>query len=354
MDIRKLEDRKRRARPDRARASWNASQKNPSLENPPKVQETSHEETSQPEVQNSPAPIRRRSGSSPEDKWRCRESPPKGKKKFLILLVPLVVLAAFIINDKTKRESNDALENRERTLTFEEEVAALNFPPAEGDLPLDVADKFLQTSDPLERMKYARDPQRIAQILSSFPEQARSEIPTDTRLFDNFVNEEPGVQRIETVFKDGTYRSLFIVRTPEGPKVDWEAYARWSNALQKWTAEAADPDFQRGEESAVVRVFINIEFYYNFRFSDEEVWKSYRIKSRDLPDSVTAYAKADSVAAKILSTELDTEGKRMTLQLKSLPDDVRRKQFEIEKVLAVGWVIPSQDFETQWLRENAD
>ncbi|MGJ8725288.1 MAG: hypothetical protein ACSHYB_12080 [Roseibacillus sp.] len=237
---------------------------------------------------------------------------------------------------------------------MDDEIAAMNLTPVEGPLPHVVAMAFAKTDDVNERLKHCLDPERIATLLPNFPPQAVSEVGVSGKPMGEVIAGDLSIERYQTRFANGDARILFVVRTDDGPKVDWEAYARHSRALTHWLEETENPSIKRTEESAEVRIQAIPDSYYNFRFADERLWRAYRLTSPDLEqEAVTAYAAAGSVTERILTRELTAE-KRMTLQLKSHPDDARRRQFEIEKVLAVGWVKSKGDFEARWQRENSD
>ena len=61
-----------------------------------------------------------------------------------------------------------------------------------------------------------------------------------------------------------------------------------------------------------------------------------------------AYIAADSVSAQILKQATAGGAQRVTLQLRSRPQDALRQQYEIERVLAVGWVKGEGDYELEW------
>lgn len=302
-----------------------------------------------------------------------------------------------------------------------------------GPLPEEVAHSFTQTSDPKERLRWCRDPERVTPLLARFPEQAVSEIPSSVVAMGSISAGLLSYERFAVTFANGESRLLSVVRTKEGTKVDWEAYARFSDALTLWNEEAkslrkrealvdqsrrsladaerlvaqqvaAMPKPPKGkvtaeqaqeaekerlnqarrvklareketaareelaavaaaqealsdgsaetavESSDEVRVFISATNYYNFRFSDDQVWRAYTLSSPDLEELVTAYVAPDSLSARILeeAVTMSQGHQRVTLQIRSRPEDAFRQQYEIERVLAIGWVEGEGDYETSW------
>lgn len=237
-------------------------------------------------------------------------------------------------------------------LALDKEFEALASDPVGGPLPHEVAMAFAKTSEVAARLKLCRDPGRIEALLPSFSEQAVSEIALSGLPRGEVIAEGLSIHRFELLFKGGYTRLLFVVRTDEGPKVDWESYARSCEPLQDWQNEARDPNFARGEESASVRVHVDRGHYYNFRFGSDDEWQSYQISSPDLEEGVTAYAREGTATAAVLERVISGK-KRMTLQLRSRLDDARKQQFEIERVHAVGWVTTEGDFEKRWMASQA-
>ena len=230
-----------------------------------------------------------------------------------------------------------------------------------GQLPEELAHKFTHTSDPQERLKLCRDPKRVTNLLASFPAQALSEVPRSVIPMGSAMVGTLSYERFAVTFSNGENRLLCVVRTDEGPKIDWEAYARHGNAFssrieENKTAKAGQkaPPNLAETRTAEVRVFASSSNYYNYRFSDDKAWRSYSLSSPDWEGVVTAYAAAGSITARILDQALRHArgAHRVTLQLRSRPQDALRQQFEIEKVSAVGWVRPEGDFEDNWLSQQ--
>lgn len=356
MKIRKLEDRRSLEKPDRSNATWRQPRVKSDESLQQQIQANQKKLDEQRANGSSEAPDSKPRGKrSRKGVWRDSQDKPERRTPYwivgILLIIPLSLLAFLLLNSKGKDAKPIALEEGTGSVSLEEEFSAVSLSPAQKENQLiEVATAFIASPTPEERLQYARDPERVSQLLSEFPKQALSELPIDSKMSIDAISADMAVQRIDTIFRDGSSRSLYLVRTEEGPKVDWEAYARHSNALQRWTAEAGDLNFQREPETSEVRVFLSIENYYNFRFSDDEVWMSYRISSPDLEDTVTAYARKGSTTAQILDEALGYEKKRVTLQLMSTIDDARNKQYQIEKVSALGWAKTEENFETSWLR----
>lgn len=121
---------------------------------------------------------------------------------------------------------------------FDEILTRRHYKNSNQLLPRAVAEKFSQETDPQARLQWVQHPEQVEPLLATFPPQALSEVPhsldemssvtTSTGLFFN---------RYVATFSNGERRLLCIVNTSQGPKADWKAYARHSNALPQWIAE---------------------------------------------------------------------------------------------------------------------
>lgn len=362
MKIRRLEDRRKSDKPDRSNATWKnrglpkTAEEGSAQEEAQKLQEKLNEQRRA--QSGTPTTKGRRSGRrSRRNGWtdsseRVERTAPKWVIA-LLLLIPLIVVGYLVLASKARKPEELSNSAQENPITLEEEFANLELGPDEtGGFPIEFAETFLNTSDPQERLKYVRDPEKVAQLFPSFPEEALSGIPNRTEVVVSFSSIGTSIHRIDAFFDNGGARSLYILDTNEGLKVDWESYARHSNALQEWGQNSGTSE--RKEESVVARVKIGIENYYNFRFSDDEDWMSYRLESPDLDDSFTAYAKKGSTTSKFLEWFVASQERRITLQLRCRSEDARNKQYEVEKVIAMGWVITKDDLEDFWLRNFSE
>ena len=84
--------------------------------------------------------------------------------------------------------------------------------------------------------------------------------------------------------RDFEPRLISFVETPGGLKVDWEAWVGWSDI--SW----ADFTRQRITKPTLFRVVLEPVEYYNFGFSDENQWVSYRLTTLDGESSLYGYA----------------------------------------------------------------
>lgn len=129
-------------------------------------------------------------------------------------------------------------------------------------------------------------------------------------------------------------RVITLVDTADGLKIDWESWANWSDMT--WE------DFLRTKPttSHVFRVTLSTVDYYNFDFSDDVKWHSYRLLSPTGNKSLYGYALRGSSLDVRLQPTSETNRVNYMLSLVYPPNATSDSQVEIEGIVAEGWVLP--------------
>lgn len=355
MDVRKLGEGPRSNKPDRSKATLD---KGRSLRN------TEPQQQPLPPAKNADSKqFENRSDKTPKthsrrtrtNSWDRAETLQSSKAPpwiaGLLAITTALCLVVLLIALIRPEPETAPVEKAGTASDIETEIALMDLKLDEGPQPYDIALKFVTTADPAERLQMARDPERVAALIPEFPEQAVSEIASHITPMGEVLAGQLSIARFKAHFERGKSRILFVIRTEEGPLVDWEAFARHSDALQRWMKEAKASGSSQTVETAEVRIHAIQDSYYNFGFSDESKWRSYQIAGPDLDEIAVGYAEVGSKTARILDELLAVE-MRMTLEIKSSPENARKRQFQIEKVLAIGWVKGEGDFEEKWLSSH--
>lgn len=207
------------------------------------------------------------------------------------------------------------------------EITLYDIPPAT------VAKNFALSNSVQERLEWARNPEEIVKRLSQYPEQARdtpaskvkhlSPITIGTLSYETFLAE----------FADGSRRFLCVVGTPHGPRVDWDAYARYGTA--SWE------DILAGKISqATVRIFPELSTHYLRNYEDREKWLAIALSSPDLELPLYGYVDKTSDFFDEIKEALSSSARRATLDLKITPENVPHRQVEIIGLRTLGWVVP--------------
>jgi hypothetical protein len=128
-------------------------------------------------------------------------------------------------------------------------------------------------------------------------------------------------------------RSVAFFDTPEGIRIDWESWVGWSEMSWEEFFSA------KPETAKVFRVQLSSVDYFNFEFSDDIKWKSYRLESPDGEHAVFGYVERGSVLDSRLHPSPDVKQVALTLALKFPEDTTAGNQVLIENVIAEGWVL---------------
>jgi len=138
-------------------------------------------------------------------------------------------------------------------------------------------------------------------------------------------------------FADETLsRVAILVPDDQGVwRLDLPAFAQL--CVPSWEKFQADKTI----ESAVVRVLLGRDNYYNGPFSDEKIWQAYSFATDDSGDSFVAYSKrgtAQNRALHLVWRRATRPAVRATLELRRVPGGDLR-QFLISRVLAEDWAL---------------
>lgn len=197
-----------------------------------------------------------------------------------------------------------------------------------------VAESFINTSDVEERLALCRHPEETRALLDSFAPQAVSEIPVSLEhvaLATSAVRSNYSIFFVD--FEDETRRVLFVINTPDGLRVDWQAYARHSEA--EWekilSGQVAEP--------VLVRVVGTPSTYYNYDYADDTQWAAYEVGVSELGQRLFFYTERDSETHEQIEKALALT-QRITLRI--LPDEEisKNRQSLITELVCSDWILP--------------
>lgn len=128
-------------------------------------------------------------------------------------------------------------------------------------------------------------------------------------------------------------RRMVFLKSSDGWKIYWEFWANWS--------EMSWDDFRSSKPTTpvVFRVILNDVAYYNFNFTDDKKWQSFRLTSPDSEQSIHAYAERGTEAHRRLSIREDAKNVPLMLALR-FPEGGARDQVVIDRIMAEGWIEP--------------
>ena len=193
---------------------------------------------------------------------------------------------------------------------------------------------FLAENDVEKRLEMVREPEEVRGHLDAYAKQALSgnEIRKVQKIGFKLMDGRK-MMSFAVTFADGSMRLLNVIDDGDGPKVDWDSYARYGTA--SWQALLADGAPNEGE----VRVFVLPGDYYNPPFDDRTRWTSLRLESPELDRPVYAFAEGD-MAARMRALVMRSPNLRqhMVLRLKRHNGEFDHALFSVDELVAVGWV----------------
>ncbi len=206
-----------------------------------------------------------------------------------------------------------------------------------------LAKAFLAETDPEKRLAWVRNAEQVKARLADFPEEARSAAGEIEKTLGHQVDGGRSVTGFVVEFPTGNLRLLEVVGTPDGPRVDWDAYARHCSASwdDLWSGEA---------KRAVVRVFCEPSTERPEPFEDQGKWTCFRMSGPELPRAALGFATMGSVReAKMKQVILGTPKYRQRFTLEIVRHEGEDEPlFEITRCLAVGWILSESAVEDEW------
>lgn len=179
-----------------------------------------------------------------------------------------------------------------------------------------------EISSKLERF-YAEQPYRLTKVKGVAEDAVFS-------MVDGFVS-------VNVIMDDFEVRPIALEKVDDRFSVDWESWVGYSELSWK---EFFDIKPRRGRE---FRVLVSPVDYYNYDFTDDRKWQSFRITSWDKKTVVYGYLPSNSLMVTEL-TPIDPSIQEAAFVLKlSYPlKSSTQNQVLIEEVLCSGWVVPRE------------
>lgn len=138
-------------------------------------------------------------------------------------------------------------------------------------------------------------------------------------------------------------RNRLALLTPDETgkwKIDFDAFARKVNPAWREILE-------KPPETALVRVFVMKDSYFNGPFRDEKQWICIGMASPDIETMLLGYCRVGSpqeAALDWMFSKGDVNVCRATLELRRV-EGAEARQFEIAKVLAQDWIVGDVPFD---------
>lgn len=285
-----------------------------------------------------PAKIRRRRTS--ESGWG-RERRPKQKRHALQWVILVLLLAALAGVGHWMRKTEQA------------EATVVKYQADDLGDGIEAAEKvvaaFLAEADPAKRLQWVRHPEQVSARFMSYPEDQRMALGKVDRMLGHQTDGGRTLTGFVVSFPSGNLGLLEVVGTPDGPRVDWDAFARYGTA--SW-----DGLLSGEAERAQVRVFCQPSTESPAPFDVPEKWTPFSLTSPDLPQGVLGFTQVGSVRDTMMKqVVLGTPNYRQRFTLEILRHEGKNGPlFEITRCIAVGWVTEEQAVEELWSKQAAE
>ncbi len=199
-----------------------------------------------------------------------------------------------------------------------------------------LARKFLEATTIAELLPLVRQPERAKPRMQRQYPQGRIDPPGLAQFNPTGnvgVNEAGAMVDVRT--RSFESRQLVLVATPAGLKIDWESWVGWSDL--SWSTLLATLPTQ----ATLFRVIVKRVDYYNFGFSDDKQWQSFRLESQDGEHMIFGYVQRGSGVEAKLRINPDATNTPMILKIR-FPAGVAasNNQVVVDEVVANGWVEP--------------
>ena len=201
-----------------------------------------------------------------------------------------------------------------------------------------LARKFLEASRIEDMLPVVRNPNVAQARMRRYYPGGKIEPPGMTE-----INKETDIFRSGTIAiikvrtRSHEEKPLACAETPQGIKIDWESWVGWS--------EMSWEDFLASKPTTgqVFRLVLSPVDYYNFAFTSDSKWQAYQLTSPDGAHLLYGYAERGTAMNSQLRPALDIPQAALMLSLKFPENAASNNQVLIEKLVAEGWVLESED-----------
>lgn len=196
-----------------------------------------------------------------------------------------------------------------------------------------VYEAFMNAQTPEEMARWVRHPELTLPRIKKFYGQQFAPVGFSS------INWGDEPTRVGVAIKarvqdaDYTQREIYAIKEDTW-KIDWESWAGWSELSWEEIKQ------QQPAEPVLFRVVVSDVSYYNFSFSDESAWSSYRIESQDGEQTLFAYVPRASELDSRMKSHEGIEKRPMILKIRYPENAVSDNQVEVVEIVTTGWLAP--------------
>lgn len=142
-----------------------------------------------------------------------------------------------------------------------------------------------------------------------------------------------GLWAIDVLLPDHSVKPIAAERMNDGYVIDWESWVGYSEVPWEEVRKV------RPTEPVLFRVLCSPVQYYNFGFTDDRKWRSYRLQSPDRKHTLYGYVEWLSIQESMLTRYDVKPGQSLAYILRiRFADESGPDQVIIEEVVESGWV----------------
>ncbi len=201
-----------------------------------------------------------------------------------------------------------------------------------------LAKSFLAATRIEELLPLIREPQRAEpRIRAWFPDGRIDAAGLNAFDVRRMIERNGPLLSVQVRTNDFTEKTMTFAPSPAGLKIDWEAWAGWSE--MPWAGFLST----KPATPVLFRAMIAQVDYYNFAFSDDRKWRSYRLESPDGEHSLYAYVERGSLLDSRIHLSPDVKRSPLTLRI-AFPDGAasRGNQVLVRELLTEGWALENE------------
>lgn len=201
-----------------------------------------------------------------------------------------------------------------------------------------LAEKFLSATHVDELTELVRNPEVTLPRIRDYYADGKIDAVGMSDFNTRSNVKEQGPFRIVSVrTREFLHKSMAFVETPDGLKIDWEGWVGWSEMPWDRFIE------EKPTEPKLFRVLARRVAYYNFDFSDDQVWRSHRLDSPDREFSLFGYTEVGSESDSSLIVSPEMREAPYSLYL-CFPENAKSSnQVRIAKVASNLWFIENEE-----------
>lgn len=197
-----------------------------------------------------------------------------------------------------------------------------------------MAKAFLEAETTKDILPLIHEAERVRPLLRSRYPDGKI-VPTGMSKFNatGQVSYKDTFAAVSILTPDYEKRQLAFIDGEEGLKIDWESWIGWSDVPWDKLMET------KPRKPVLVRVMVKWVDYYNFGFSDEKAWRSYRLVSPDGETTLYGYVERNSLLDQRLRPGEPTATVAVTLKIHFREDEQSANQVVIDELVSDGWVV---------------